>query len=208
MQLSRLVPALFAAAVAAAPAHAQQWGGSLFSAPFEPRSRLEILASDADGAGAGIAVAVRPFARMPDLRVRAGIMDGQGSGPFSDPDFARTRRETVGYIAGVDYSIPIASRAGGPLRASVVTGVGLGINHGTRINVPIGVSVGYDGGWIRPYMTPRVVLEHKHRIDIDGGAAVRGVIDWGLDVDLPFGGTLRAALTSGSYKGGGIGFSF
>lgn len=208
MRLSRIALTLFATPFLATPSHAQHWDGPLFSSPFEPSSRFEILASDASGAGAGGAIAVRPFASAPDLRIRAGIMDGLGTGVFDEPDFASTWRQPVAYMAGVDYSIPIAPRSTGPVRAALVAGLGVGVNHGTRVSAPVGITVGYDGGWIRPYMTPRLSLEHAHRVHVNGGVAVRGVIDWGVDVDLPLGGTLRAALTTGDYRGGGIGISF
>ena len=104
MRLSRLISAVAAAGLAAAPAHAQQWGGPLFSSPLE-KSRFEILSSDANGAGMGIAVAVRPFSRVADLRLRVGIMDGVGTGPFSEGIWRRGRE--VAYMAGVDYAMPL-----------------------------------------------------------------------------------------------------
>ena len=211
MRLSRLASAVFAVAAAAvaAPAHAQQWGAPLFSSPFQ-QPRFEILSFDANGAGAGITAAVRPFARVPDLRLRAGIMDGEGTGPFEEPGSALARNRTVAFMAGLDYSVPLAPDAGGPVRASLVTGVGVGVNATTVVSVPLGITVGYDGGRVRPYMTPRVVLEHTLRgaqpnVERWHGKAL---VDWGVDVDLPIGGTLRAALTTGSYTGVGLGFSF
>lgn len=207
MRLSRLIPVLAAVGLAAAPAGAQQWGGPLFSSPLE-RSRLQVMTFDADGAGMGIAAAVRPFASMPDLRLRAGIMDGYGSGPFEDLHAPLTRERTVAYMAGLDYSIALNPQASGPVRASLVTGVGVGVNAGTRINAPLGVSIAYDGGRVRPYMTPRVVLEHRSGTGFTDGWHTGGVVDWGVDVALPIGGTLRAALTTGSYTGFGLGFSF
>ncbi len=211
MRLSRWMPALFTAAVtlAAVPAHAQQWGGPLFSSPLQ-QSRFEILTFDANGAGVGVAAAVRPFARVPDLRLRAGIMDGVGTGPFEVPDYDLRGRRTMAYMAGIDYSMPLAPNAGGPVRASLVTGVGVGVNANTVVSVPLGISVGYDGGRVRPYMTPRVVLEHHSNTGFqnDGGFRARAVVDWGVDVDLPIGGTFRAAVTTGSYNGVGFGFSF
>ncbi len=209
MRLSRLAFAVFAAAVAAVPAHAQQWSGPLFSSPFDQK-KLEIMTFDANGAGVGVAAAVRPFARVPDLRIRAGIMDGVGTGPFEVPGIDLQRRRPMAYMAGIDYSVPLAPNAGGPVRASLVTGVGVGVNANTVVSVPLGISVGYDGGRVRPYMTPRVVLEHHSNtaFENDGGFRARAVVDWGVDVDLPIGGTFRAALTTGSYTGVGFGFSF
>lgn len=213
MKLSRLVPAVFAAAVAAAPAHAQQWAGPLFSSPLQ-QQKFELFSWDASGAGMGIGAAVRPFAAAPDLRIRAGIMDGQGTGPFNTPnpgmgmDFSR--RRTAAYMLGIDYARPLARDAGGPVRASLVTGVGVGVNAAAVVSAPVGISIGYDGGRVRPYMTPRVVLEHtsgSRDVWLDG-TRVKGLVDWGVDVDLPMGGTLRAAVTTGSYTGAGIGFSF
>jgi hypothetical protein len=207
MRLSRLAPAVFTLALAAAPAHAQQWAAPLFSSPLN-QDRFEILASDANGAGIGIAAAVRPFARVPDLRLRAGIMDGYGTGAFDRPSAGLTRRRPTAYMVGLDYARPLNPNAGGPVRASLVTGIGVGVNEANVVSVPLGISVGYDGGRIRPYVTPRMVLEHHSNAGIDDGVHVRAVIDWGVDIDLPLGGTLRAALTTGSYLGGGIGFSF
>lgn len=212
MRLSRLVPAAIAiaAAVIAAPASAQQWSGPLFSSPVH-QSRFEILTFDTNGAGVGIAAAVRPFASMPDLRLRAGIMDGLGTGPFELPGSALSRRRDVAWMAGVDYAVPLSPHASGPVRASFVTGLGVGVNANTIVSAPIGISIGYDGGRVRPYMTPRLVLEHHsggEGYPYVEGIRVRGAVDWGLDVDLPFGGTLRAAVTTGSYNGAGIGFSF
>jgi hypothetical protein len=210
MRLSRPVFACLAAAAFATPVHAQQWGAPLFSSPFEPRSRFELLVSDANGAGTTASVAVRPFASAPDLRIRAGILDGYGSGPFDEPPAGLTRRREVGYVAGVDYIVPVAPSADGPLRAALVTGIGVGVNASTRISVPLGVTVGYDGGWIRPYVTPRLVLEHErpHEDNAPSTTRLLGAVDWGVDVDLPLGATLRAALTTGSFRGGGIGISF
>ena len=195
------------ASLAGTAAHAQQWGGPLFSSPLE-QSRFEILSFDANGAGAGIAAAVRPFARVPDLRLRVGIMDGYGTGPFNDPSTGLTRERRTAYMAGLDYAIPLAPDAGGPVRASLVTGLGVGVNASTVVSAPIGVSIGYDGGRVRPYMTPRLVLEHHSSAGYMDGFRVKGVVDWGVDVSLPMGGTLRAAITTGSYTGAGIGFSF
>lgn len=218
MRLSRLVSAVLGAALAALPAHAQQWAGPMFSSPLQ-QSRFEILGFDANGAGFGMAAAVRPFARVPDLRLRAGIMDGVGQGAYDDPYGSRPGRpRTVAYMAGIDYAVPLSPRAGGPVRASLVTGVGVGVNASTVVSVPLGISVGYDGGRVRPYMTPRVVLEHHsapHQ-PFSGvpypealeGWHTRAVVDWGIDVDLPMGGTLRTAITTGSYTGVGIGISF
>lgn len=218
MRLSRWIPVVLGAALAAPAAHAQQWAGPLFSSPLD-RSRFEILSFDANGAGYGIAAAVRPFARVPDLRLRAGIMDGVGVGAYDDPYGGRVGRpRTVAWMAGVDYAIPLAPEAGGPVRATLVTGAGVGVNASTVVSVPLGISIGYDGGRVRPYMTPRVVLEHHsapHR-PLSGipnpealeGWHTRAVIDWGIDVDLPIGGTLRTAITTGSYTGVGIGISF
>jgi hypothetical protein len=67
---------------------------SIIHAPLD-HSRFEVLASDADRAGVGISVAVRPFARAPDLRLRAGIMDGYGTGPFDHPSAGVTRRQEI-----------------------------------------------------------------------------------------------------------------
>ena len=95
------------------------------------------------------------------------------------------------------------------MRASLVTGLGVGVNAETVVSAPLGFSIAYDGGRIRPYMTPRVVLEHH-----SGPAPYVGpwegsaVVDWGVNVSLPVGGTLRAALTTGSYRAFGIGISF
>jgi hypothetical protein len=214
MRLSRLVSAVLVAALAALPAHAQQWSGPMFSSPLQ-QSTFEVLTFDADGAGFGIAAAARPFARVPNLRLRAGIMDGVGVGALdTDPQDAG-RPRTVAYMAGVDYSVPLSPDAGGPVRASLVTGLGVGVNASTVVSAPLGISIGYDGGWVRPYMTPRVVLEYhsepfrsrSHSVSTQGVHA-RAVVDWGIDVDLPRGGTLRAALTTGSYTGVGIGISF
>jgi hypothetical protein len=210
MRLSRLIPVALtaAAALSAAPAHAQQWGGPLFSSPLD-RSRFEILSSDANGAGMGIAVAVRPFSRNPDLRLRAGIMDGVGSGPFEQGGTGFTPGRTVAYMAGIDYAMPLNPQAGGPVRASLVTGLGVGVNGNTLVSAPLGISIAYDGGRIRPYMTPRVVLEHHSKTaPYMNSWSGRAVVDWGVDVSLPVGGTLRAALTTGSYQGFGIGISF
>jgi len=211
MRLSRWIPAVFTAAVAitAVPAHAQQWGGPLFSSPLQ-QSRFEILTFDAHGAGVGVAAAVRPFARVPDLRIRAGIMDGLGTGPFEVPRVDLRGRQRTAYMAGIDYSVPLAPNAGGPVRASLVTGVGVGVNASTVVSVPLGISIGYDGGRVRPYMTPRVVLEHHSNTVYPymEGFRARAVVDWGVDVDLPIGGTFRAAVTTGSYNGVGLGFSF
>ena len=212
MRLSRWILPVFAGALAtgAAPANAQQWGGPLFSSPLQ-QSRFEILTFDANGAGVGVAAAVRPFARVPDLRIRAGIMDGLGSGPFEVPGARLGGRQRTAYMAGIDYAVPLAPGAGGPVRASLVTGVGVGVNASTVVSVPLGVSIGYDGGRVRPYMTPRVVLEHHSNSTMYRDAEpfrVRAVVDWGVDVDLPIGGTFRAAVTTGSYNGVGLGFSF
>jgi hypothetical protein len=206
MRLSRSIPIAAAAVLAAAPAHAQQWGGPLFSSPLD-RSRFEILSSDANGAGMGIAVAVRPFSRVADLRLRAGIMDGVGTGPFSEGMIWPGRE--VAYMAGIDYAMPLNPQAGGPVRASLVAGLGVGVNAETVVSAPLGFSLAYDGGSIRPYMTPRVVLEHHSGpAPYAGPWEGRAVVDWGVDVSLPVGGTLRAALTTGSYRGFGIGVSF
>ena len=206
MRLSRSIPIAAAAVLAAAPAHAQQWGGPLFSSPLD-RSRFEILSSDANGAGMGIAVAVRPFSRVADLRLRAGIMDGVGTGPFSEGMIWPGRE--VAYMAGIDYAMPLNPQAGGPVRASLVAGLGVGVNAETVVSAPLGFSLAYDGGSIRPYMTPRVVLEHHSGpAPYAGPWEGRAVVDWGVDVSLPVGGTLRAALTTGSYRAFGIGISF
>jgi hypothetical protein len=209
MRLTRLVSAVFAAAAVAAPAHAQNWGGPLFSSPLH-QPRFEILTFDTNGAGVGIAAAVRPFASAPDLRIRAGIMDGYGTGPYEMPGAGITRRRPVAYMAGIDYSRPLSPNAGGPVRASLVTGIGVGVNAATTVTVPLGISIGYDGGRVRPYMTPRLVLEHTTNDPRtrEAGTYLRGLVDWGVDVDLPIGGTLRAAVTTGSYNAVGIGFSF
>jgi hypothetical protein len=208
MRFSRLIPVAATVALTAAPAHAQQWGGPLFSSPLEG-SRFEILSSDANGAGMGIAVAVRPFSRNPDLRLRAGIMDGYGTGPFEDGGSGLTRDRAVAYMAGVDYALPLNPQSGGPVRASLVTGLGVGVNANTIVSAPLGVSIAYDGGRIRPYMAPRVVLEHhSETAPYTSALKARAVIDWGMDVSLPLGVTLRAALTAGSYRGAGIGLSF
>lgn len=211
MRLPRWIPAVLTAAVvaAAAPAHAQQWGGPLFSSPLD-RSKFEILTFDSNGAGVGIGAAVRPFASAPDLRIRAGIMDGMGTGPFELPRSSLGERKRTAYMAGIDYALPLAPDAGGPVRASLVTGVGVGVNASTVVSAPLGISIGYDGGRVRPYMTPRVVLENTSGSARawENGTRLRGQVDWGLDVDLPIGGTLRAAVTTGSYNGVGLGFSF
>ncbi len=207
MRISRLTLAVCTATLAAAPAHAQQWGGPLFSSPIH-QDRFEILASDANGAGFGIAAAVRPFKEHPDLRLRAGIMDGYGTGAFDRPPGGLTRRMPVAYMLGLDYARPLNPDAMGPVRASLVTGIGVAVNAANNVSVPLGISVGYEGGRIRPYFTPRVVLEHHSNAAYEDGFKARAVVDWGIDVDLPIGGTLRAAITTGSYTGGGIGFSF
>lgn len=207
MRLSRLAPAVLTLALAAVPADAQQWAGPLFSSPLH-QDRFEILASDANGAGFGIAAAVRPFRGNPDLRLRVGIMDGYGTGAFDRPSAGLTRRRPTAFMAGLDYTRPLNPNAGGPVRASLVTGIGVGVNEANVVSAPLGISVGYDGGRIRPYMTPRVVLEHHSGTAFENGVHVRALVDWGVDIDLPLGGTLRAALTTGSYLGGGIGFSF
>ena len=157
----------------------------------------------------GIAVAVRPFSRVADLRLRAGIMDGLGVGALDQPRSPRGGQRAVAYMAGLDYAMPLNPQAGGPVRASLVTGLGVGVNAETVVSAPLGVSLAYDGGRIRPYMTPRVVLEHhsepaRYMSPWKGHA----VVDWGLDMSLPVGGTLRAALTTGSYRAFGIGISF
>lgn len=217
MRLSRLVSAVLGAALASLPAHAQQWSGPLFSSPLQ-QSRLELLTFDANGAGFGIAAAVRPFARVPDLRLRAGIMDGIGWGAYDDYRSNLGHPRTVAWMAGVDYAMPLSPRAGGPVRASLVTGLGVGVNAATVVSAPLGISVAYDGGRVRPYMTPRVVLEHHSAVDRPYGHLpdprtlqgfhAQGLVDWGIDVDLPIGGTLRTALTTGSYTAIGIGISF
>ncbi len=208
MRIPRTTLAVLIAALAAAPAHAQQWGGPLFSSPIH-QDRFEILASDANGAGVGIAMAVRPFRQNPDLRLRLGIMDGYGTGPFDQPSSGLTHARPTAYLLGLDYARRLNPNAAGPVRASLVTGIGVAVNQAQVASVPLGISVGYDGGRIRPYVTPRVVLEHHTNVPShQEGWRARAVVDWGVDVDLPLGGTLRAALTTGSYTGGGIGFSF
>lgn len=207
MRFSRLTTAVFAAAVFAVPVHAQHWSGPLFSSPLQ-QDRVEILTFDTNGAGIGVAVAVRPFASAPDLRLRVGIMDGYGTGAFELPSQPLARDRRVAYMAGIDYAVPLTPNASGPVRASFVTGIGVGVNASTLVSAPVGISVGYDGGWVRPYISPRVVLEHHSGTGYTDGVRVKGLVDVGVDIDLPLGATLRAALTTGSYGGGGIGISF
>jgi hypothetical protein len=136
-------------------------------------------------------------------------MDGVGTGPFEERTAGTARNRTVAYMAGIDYAMPLNPEAGGPVRASLVTGLGVGVNGNTLVSAPLGVSIAYDGGRIRPYMTPRVVLEHHSQTaPYTGPWEGRALVDWGMDVSLPMGGTLRAALTTGSYRGFGLGLSF
>lgn len=207
MRLSRLGYAVFAAAaVSAAPARAQQWSTPLFSSPvLQPK--FEIMTFDGLGAGAGVAAAVRPFASAPNLRLRAGIMDGAGTGPFDRPGMRLGRDRTIAYMAGIDFAEPLHTR--GRVRTAFVTGLGVGVNESTLVSAPVGISIGYDGGRVRPYVTPRLVLEHHSGSPYPtNGLRAKGVVDLGVDIDLPIGGTLRAAFTYGSYAGAGIGFSF
>jgi hypothetical protein len=111
-------------------------------------------------------------------------------------------------VEGIGYAVPLAPDAGGPVRASFVTGIGVGVNESTVVSAPVGISVGCDGGRIRPYMTPRLLLENRFKAGLEDGYRVRAAVDWGMDVDLPVGGTFRIAVTTGSYTGAGFGFSF
>lgn len=218
MRFSRSILAVLAVVVAAPAAQAQQWSSPLFSSPLA-KPRWEIITSDAYGAGVGLTVAARPFAAAPGLRLRVGLADGLGTGPLDAPGPISSPRETYAFSAGLDYSAPLAANAEGRLRADWVAGAGVAVNGSTVLSVPLGISIGYQGDRIRPYVTPRIVLERRMdpvgRTYGDPAARLRdnaihaaAVVDWGVDVRLRGSGMMRLALTTGSWKGIGLGFSF
>lgn len=218
MRFSRSMFAVLGVALAAPAAHAQQWSAPMFSSPLA-KPRWEVITSDAYGAGVGLTVAARPFSSAPGLRLRLGVADGLGTGPLNAPGALSPMRETYSLSAGLDYSAPLARDAEGRLRADWVAGVGVATNGPTVLSVPLGISLGYQGDRIRPYVTPRIVLERRFGAvgrshtspDIaihDDAIRVGAVVDWGVDVPLRGSGMLRLALTTGSWKGVGIGFSF
>jgi hypothetical protein len=218
MRFSRSMFAVLGVALAAPAAHAQQWSSPLFSSPLA-KPKWEIITSDAYGAGVGLTVAARPFASAPGLRLRLGVADGLGTGPLDAPGPLSSPRETYAFSAGLDYSAPLAADAQGRLRADWVAGAGVAVNGSTVLSVPLGISIGYQGDRIRPYVTPRIVLERRldpvGRTYGDPGVRLRdnaihagAVVDWGVDVPLRGSGMLRLALTTGSWKGIGLGFSF
>lgn len=215
----RLPSSVVAAAVAAltlpTAASAQQWDASLLSSPtYQPR--VETFATDSKGAGFGVMVAVRPLGAVKGLRARVGVADGVGSGLYEGSVTIEPR--TLAVMGGVDYTHPLAPDDASRLKVSLVAGVGAGYNGNTLVRAPLGVTVGYDGGWIRPYVTPRLTLEHNSgsipRSDDPSGFRWRNgfdngrAIDWGADVRLPIGGALRASITTGDTRSFAFGFSF
>ncbi|HEX8394128.1 MAG TPA: hypothetical protein VF665_17425 [Longimicrobium sp.] len=219
MHVRRSATLLAALVILPTAARAQLTTGPLFSSPVT-QPKIDFIGGDAYGTGLGLTLAVRPFNGLPGLRFRASVADGRGTGAVEGPYRTRLRTglDAVAYTAAVDYSAPIATSESGPLRASLVTGLGATLNNGTAITVPLGVSVGYNGTRVRPYITPRLMLEARSGSQVNNGEpgypaedvtnGITGAVDWGVDFVLPRGAILRTAVTTGNHHGFGVGISF
>lgn len=200
-----------------ATARAQQWAGPLFSSPVS-QPRVDLVVGGMRGTGFGGTVAVRPLSTTPGLRVRLGVGDGPGT---RTADGYLRDNAAAAYTAGVDYEAPLKRSETGPLRVSLVSGLGMGVagSRGAMVSAPLGLSIGYAGDRIRPYIAPRAQLEYRFgdsRYTNSAGRFIPGgrtggfiaAVDWGVDILLPRGRVLRAAVTTGGTGGGGIGISF
>jgi hypothetical protein len=197
--------AVGAIAFSTSQATAQSWTAPLLSSPVAEHTR-EIYVADISGAGAGAVMRWSPLQSVPGLRLRLGMADGRGSGWTDGPAGPGA---TLAYIAGLDLSGRISRDPAEALQVGWVAGFGAGIGEHTLLSAPVGISVGYNGGRLRPYMVPQLQLRQYRGTSMHNfGLEFSRVVDWGVDVTLPADRLLRLSVTTGEQQGFALGLSF
>jgi hypothetical protein len=173
--------ALVAALSPAAAAAQTAWDSPLLLPP-RPEDGFGIFLMDMHHGGIG----VMGTWRSPtwNYGLRAGLSEGW-------------RGEDIAVFGGIDYmgSLTRASQDF-PLDIDWIFGAGLGISHGVRVSVPLGLTMGHtfrgDGATFTPFLTPRVVLDGWFGSERRGESFdLDFAVDLGLDLRILGGGPLR-----------------
>ena len=178
------------------------WDAPMLVAPGSPPGLgIHLVDPEGDGVGALVTWRSQPF--PVGIGFRAGLFDGN--------------RSDLGLTAGIDLGGALY-RGSDETPVDVVwfTGVGLGIDDGALLSVPLGVSA----GWVfadeqvafRPYVAPRMVLDAY--LDDDGPGEGRGrdddldldaAIELGADLAFSSNFIIRAAASFGGRDAVSIG---
>jgi hypothetical protein len=184
----------------AAPAKAQLvWDSPLMVSPATPAGWGVYLVDPHPGPGIGVMSTFRASSG-PGLGYRIGLAE-----------YRRAGEDRLGVYGGIDLSGMLLPRSSDfPLDVLWVTGAGVGIGEDVRLNVPLGVSMGYDvqadGIWFNPYVTPRIDLDA--RFGSGGGLRLAPNVDLGVDMAFDPGWAIRFAGTIGDHSALAIGLSF
>jgi hypothetical protein len=134
---------------------------------------------------------------------RAGLFDGA--------------RDDLAITAGVDFGGEIhRGDDDAPFDVVWFTGLGVGVDDGALLSVPLGIAAGWalgdDGFAFRPYLAPRIVLDAY--LDDDGPGEERGrdddldldaALELGADLAFSASFVLRAAASFGGRDAVSIG---
>lgn len=188
-----------ALAVSAGSAAAQETGTPVFKSPYRTFTTSEVGAVFSDPGGAGWALeGFYGYGR--------GRWDVSFQGGFLDTDGG----ETVILLGADARTRVLESSESFPLDGALTLGVGANIDGGTRLLIPIGLSLGrrilLEGSETSfvPYAHPVIVPVLGEDVADDVLVAV------GLGVDIRFGRNfdIRVAGALGDYEGVSIGVAF
>lgn len=165
---------------------AQETGTPVFHAPYRPFATHEIGASASfvRSEQTGFEGSYRRGFGTVDLALRAGWMILDGG--------------TDGFVLGLDGRVALISELSFPLRAALVTGVGLDFRNGTGVWVPVGLSLGrrltveHSAVRLVPYLQPTLVFTSVTADDVGFGLGL------GLDLRLSPGFEIRVSGSFGT----------
>lgn len=190
--------ALLMSAGIAGTAAAQETGTPVFKSPYRTFTTSEVGVTFSDPGGAGWALeGFYGYGQSRwDIGIRGGFLDTDGG-------------ETVILIGADARTRVLQSSESFPLDGALTLGIGAGINGGTTVFVPIGVSLGR-----------RIVLEgsetsfvpylHPVLVPTLGDGADDVLLALGLGVDIKFSRSfdIRVSGAVGDYEGIAIGLAF
>lgn len=190
--------ALLMSAGVAGTAAAQETGTPVFKSPYRTFTSSEVGVTFSDPGGAGWALeGFYGYGQSRwDIGIRGGFLDTDGG-------------ETVILIGADARTRVLQSSESFPLDGALTLGIGAGINGGTRVFVPIGVSLGR-----------RIVLEgsetsfvpylHPVLVPTLGDGEDEVLLALGLGVDIKFSRSfdIRVSGAVGDYEGIAIGLAF
>lgn len=192
------VASVLVLALSAAPAAGQvAWDSPLLLAPGAPPGFGIHVLEPHPGDGPAAMGQWRSSAAPVSYGLRVGV--GQDA------------TDDVGVFAGIDVSGPlVAMTADNPVGFMWVAGVGVGVGGDLFLSIPLGVAAGSEilteTVLIRPYGSPRVVLDAAFGDGDDFDADL--AVDLGVDLAFDPRWTIRVAGTLGDRRAFSVGVDF